>query len=96
METNAPAPEPDEIPQPAVDPVPPPACPLCFLVPSEQGEMMRQGEKRFHGARCVPGQCIVEGMAYPVHSDGVPLRALYPWVDRPDEGEDTLLHGVPA
>lgn len=70
--------DPNEVPQPAVHPVPPPCCPVCFLVPSEQGEMMRQGEKPFHGARCVQGQCVVLGIAYRVHEDGTPLYPIYP------------------
>jgi hypothetical protein len=70
-------------PEPAVDPVPPPACPICFLSPSEQDEMMRLTEHK--GARCTAGQCIVLGIAYPVNRDGYPLRTLWPWYDHDDE-----------
>ena len=74
-----------EIPQPAVDPVPPPACPICFLTPSEQGEMMRAKEPTLQQARCVLGACVVLGIAYMVDGQGAPMHPLYAWWDNPGE-----------
>jgi hypothetical protein len=59
--------------------VPPPACPICFLSPTEQDEMTQRTEVK--GARCHVGQCIVLGIAYPVTREGYPLRPLWPWYD---------------
>ena len=65
------------LPEPAVDPAPPPACPVCFLTPNEQREVLR-GDRRDWSARCVPGQCVVLGIAWPVHGDGTPVATFWP------------------